>query len=652
MILLSADRITKSYGADTIFTDVSFNIHKGDRIGIVGGNGAGKTTLLSILYGSEIYDNGKLYLREGVSLGLLKQKDNFISEKTIHEEMLSIFAEIIEMENELASLSQQIAATAAKDESLLKKLLHRYDCLSESFAKKDGYGYQSEIKGILSSMAFPKETYTKKIEELSGGEKTRLSLASLLLRKPDILLLDEPTNHLDIGTRKWLEEYLKTYGGTIILVSHDRYFLNLTAERILEIEDHKLTTYEGNYNAYIEEKQRNRETAERKYLHEKQEIDRQEEIIRRLKQHGTEKLAKRARSRERQLSNTKKAQKPLSENAKIKIRFRQKFRSGFDVLTLRDLSKSFNENGKSKFLFENISFEIKRGERICMVGQNGIGKTTLLRIITGLVTPDSGHMQLGHNVLLGYYDQEQNLLSPENTVLEELHTAYRLYSEPELRILLGRFLFKDDDVFKKVIELSGGEKARLSLLKLMLTGSNFLIMDEPTNHLDLLSKEAFEDALLTFPGTLLLVSHDRYLLNKIPTRILELSEYGIENFLGGYDYYSEKKESIISSKDYLKNLVREDGPTNPKDNAALMKKKERKSNKEREAKRRRREKEIKAEEALIAKIEEEIRTIEAKISLEEVASDYQTLLAHSKELDVAKKSLETALHKWTDLHEE
>ncbi len=653
MILLSADAITKGYGADIILNDVCFNIRKGDRIGIVGGNGAGKTTLLSILHGDETYDEGSLYVREGISLGFLKQRDNFLSGKTVYDEMLSIFTEIIEMEKELADLSCQIASTARKNELLLNRLLNRYDVLSEAFARRNGYGYKSEIKGILTSMAFPEETFNKKADELSGGEKTRLSLASLLLRRPDVLLLDEPTNHLDIGARKWLEDYLGSYGGTIILVSHDRYFLNLAANRIFEIEDHKLTIYEGNYNSYIEQKHRNREAAGRKYFREKQELDRQKRIISKLKQHGTEKLARRARSREKQLSHIEMAEKPTEKNPGIKIKFKQKYQSGFDVLTLKEVSKSFSENEAEKPLFQNITFDIKRGERICMVGQNGIGKTTLLKLITGLMTPDSGHIRLGHNVYWGYYDQEQSLLSDENTVLEELHTAFRLYKEAELRGLLGRFLFKEDDVFKRISELSGGEKAKLSLLKLMLMGSNFLIMDEPTNHLDLISKEAFEDALLSFPGTLLLVSHDRYLLNKVPTRILELNEHGIESFLGGYDYYNEKKGSIASSKDYLKDLGKRDEADELKDDIASIKKNERRrSNKEAEMRIRRRKREIEATEAHIASIEEEIHRIEAEISLEEVASDYQALSICSKKLDLARESLENALEKWVDLHED
>lgn len=660
MALLSAIDINKSYGVNTILSHVSFHVNKGDRVGIVGDNGAGKTTLLSILSGQLPFDGGELSLSGEVTLGLLKQRDHFRSDKTVYQEMCSIFSEVIRIEEDLEALTHRISSVPPAESHRISGLLRQYDELTEAMKRNNGYGFRSEIRGVLSSMAFPEEYYDKSVEELSGGERTRLALAALLLRKPDLLLLDEPTNHLDIGTLKWLEQYLKNYSGTILLISHDRYFLDQVVDRIFEIENHELTEYNGNYSSYLEQKRKRREEAGRRYLHEKQEMERQEEMIRRFKQHGTEKLAKRARSREKLLSHQEKPVQPTGEKDLIRIQFKQNFQSGTDVLYAEELAKSFQGDQGKRLLFENVSFDIKRGERICMVGQNGIGKTTLLRIIMGQLSADSGHLKLGHQVVPAYYDQEQKLLSGNNTVLEELHSSYRLYTETELRSILGRFLFRKDDVFKKVSDLSGGEKAKLSLLKLMLTGANLLIMDEPTNHLDLAAKEVFEDALLSFPGTLMLVSHDRYLLNKVPTRILELRENGIESFLGGYDYYTEKKLSIASGKGYLKDLSQKvDTPktigmeSESPDVTGLKEQRqlERRKNKELEGENRRRKRDIDTLESSIADFEAEIQRLLEEIDKEEVARDPRALLACSQQLEQAKTGLEDCYSRWMELQE-
>ena len=660
MVILSATGITKAYGINSILADISFHVNQGDKIGIVGDNGAGKTTLLSILSGELSYDSGDFYLSQNTAVGILRQKDNFSSEKTVREEMLGLFAETIALEQRMAELSHEISARSAAGEDV-ENMLHQYDDMNEEFARKNGYTYRSEIKGILSVMAFPEDYYEKKVSTLSGGERTRLALASLLLRKPELLLLDEPTNHLDIGTLKWLEQFIKSYNGTVILISHDRYFLDQTVSRIFEINDHKLSSYEGNYSEYREKKRQREEDARRHYEQHQREVERQEEIIRRFKQHGTEHLAKRAKSREHHLAHMEKLERPAAEKDRMKIRFRERFQSGNDVLYAEELSKSFqNVSGTgSRQLFRNVGFDIKRGERICIVGPNGIGKTTLLKIVMGMLPPDTGHIKLGHNVEFGYYDQEQTRLSDEATVLSELHDAYRLYSETELRSLLGRFLFRQDDVFKQVGALSGGEKARLTLLKLMLTGSNLLIMDEPTNHLDLSAKEVFEDALLDFSGTLLIVSHDRYLLNKVPTRIFELNEDGIESFLGGYDYYMEKKQALGSGKTYLQELGKmTGGPERDADQAAQtaamtlreQKLEERRKAKEQEAARRRGERELSAAETAIAELEEKIRVLEAEMCKEEVFSDHARLLSLSAEFETAKSDLAAAYDKWMELH--
>ncbi len=560
MIVLSAKELTKSYGTDVILDKVSFHINKGERVGIIGVNGAGKTTLLKILTGELSCEEGEFFVSSETNIGYLKQDGGFDSENTVMEEVENIFGEFHRMEKEMEALLQRIEETAGKtgddgDDGESRRLLERYDALQEKFKERGGYTYRSEMMGILSSMAFGEDSYGKKISTLSGGEKTRLALACLLMKKPDILLLDEPTNHLDIGTLKWLEQYLKSYKGTIILVSHDRYFLDETVTRIFEVENHKLSIYEGDYSFYATERKKRREAEMRRYENQQKEIRRQEDMIRRFKERGTEKLAKRAASREKRLAAMEVVERPAGERDRMKISFRADFQSGRDVLEAGDVSKSFGYGAGRTELFRHVDLDIKRGERVCIVGANGIGKTTLLKILMGEISCNTGRIKIGYNVKFGYYDQGQQLLNGANTVIEEVRDSYGLYSDGEIRNILGRFMFRGEDVFLKVGALSGGEKARLSLLKLMLSGANVLMLDEPTNHLDIESKEVFEEALLEFPGTSIIVSHDRYFLNRIPTRIMELTSDGIENYLGTYDYYVEKKQQQIQSgKKYLEGM--------------------------------------------------------------------------------------------------
>ena len=650
MIILSANHLSKVYGTDVILQDVSFHVNAGDRVGIVGRNGAGKTTLLKLLTGELSADEGEFFVSQDTRVGYLKQRDNFDSEGTVIGEIDKIFTGLHRLEAEIEQVSAEIEA-GKSDPAQIEKL----DRLHLQYEQKGGYTYQSEITGILHSMAFGSAFYDKKIASLSGGERTRLALAALLLEKPDLLLLDEPTNHLDIGTLKWLEQYLASYKGTIMVVSHDRYFLDRIANRIFEVENHKVYTYEGNYTRSLAQKRLRRETQQRAYDNQKREIARQEEIIRKMKQHGTEHLAKRAASREKRLDLIDRVERPEALQDRMKIRFKQNFPSGEDVLLAENLSKSFGYGENKRELFHGVNLDVKRGERICIVGSNGVGKTTLLRILLEEQQPTSGYLKIGHNVAFGYYDQGQQLLNESNTVLEELKESYRLYTDTEMRSILGRFLFRGDDVFLTVGSLSGGEKARLALLKLMLSGANTLILDEPTNHLDIDSKEVFEDALLEFPGTAIIVSHDRYFLQKIPTRILELNHDGFREYLGKYDYYLEKKEALGSGKQYLSGMSSEN--TDKKNGADAQSaappdaSRQRLLNKQKEAEERRRRRQIEKLEAEIERLEAKIAEVEAQMNDEKNAADYNRMQSLSSEHETFSAALEEAFEQWSVLQE-
>jgi len=669
MIVLSASDLGKSYGTEVILEGVSFHINAGDRVGIVGRNGAGKTTLLNMLTGELSSDDGSYFISKDISVGYLKQRDVFDSERTVMEEVSDIFSGLDEMEREIERLTHEIAKDAEahgtdySDESdgACKTKWTRLQALQHEFERNGGYTYKSEINGVLTSMAFGEEYYDQKTNSLSGGERTRLSLACLLLKKPDILFLDEPTNHLDIGTLKWLEQYLKSYSGTIVLISHDRYFLDQTVTRIFEVEDKHLTTYEGNYTEYLEKKSAAKQIALKAYTKQKEEIKRQEALIRSYKERGTEKLAKRAASREKRLSHVERLEKPKGEQATLKINFKENFQSGTDVLMVENLAGGID--GRNA-LFSDVEFDIKRGERICIVGANGIGKTTLLRTLIGEIKPISGYIRRGHNLEFGYYDQGQQLLGNDNTVIDEIHNEHRLYTDGEIRNILGRFLFRGDMVFRRVGDLSGGEKARLSLLKLMMSGANCLVLDEPTNHLDIESKEAFEDALSDYPGTVITVTHDRYFLNKIPDRIFELTAEGIREYLGKYDYYLAKKESGESGKAYLKSMsegtrqesvserIEEDARRKESENnieALAGSKEERQLKKQKEAEERRRERESARLMSLISASEERICELEVEMMDPGIATDHEALSGLSKEMAELKEIVENAYDEWDKL---
>ena len=619
MSILTASKLNKSFGIETVLEDVTFHVNAGDRVGIVGANGAGKSTLMRILAGELQPDSGELYFEKGASIGYLKQRDHFPDGGTVQEEVSK-------------------AATEKQ---------------KEAFEERHGYSYDKGLKGILRSLAFTDDYLDKPVGTLSGGERTRLAMASLLLQEPDMLLLDEPTNHLDIGTLKWLEGYLKGYRGTLVIISHDRYFLDKLATRIFEIEHCHLKAYDGNYTTFKEKKQLQYEQDLRHYEQMKAEVARQEEIIRRFKEHNTEHLVKRAQSREKRLAMLDMPNKPTFFREKLKIRFDEKLKSGQDVLQAEDLAMSFTGPEGVKHLFSGVNMDIKKGDRICMVGPNGVGKTTLLKIILGELDPDSGWLKLGQNVVCGYYDQEQKLLDPEKTVLDEVHSTYIKYDQVELRKLLGRLGFYGDDVFKQVKDLAGGEKAKLSLLKLMMTGANFLILDEPTNHLDIAAKEVFEDALLDFPGTLLIVSHDRYLLQKIPTAIYELKPEGITVYLGSYDYYEQKSSSVTSGKAYLETLAK---GANPADAQKLLSKEERtllrQKEKEEAAAKRKRERQLQAAEETVSEAENRVTELENRLCLPEIYSDPEKAREVNSELLAAREGLEKAYEDWMELQEE
>ncbi len=662
MTILSATEITKAYGTDVILDKVSFHVNKGDHVGIIGANGAGKTTLLNILAGVDSADSGDFFVAKDTALGYLRQKDDFDPESTIEKEAEKIYGKFSLMEEEIDRLTRLVSNGTGTDRTVE---LSRLGDLQEKFSDMGGFSYKSHMRGILKSMAFSDDMMDRKIGTMSGGERTRLALACLLMERPDILLLDEPTNHLDIGMLKWLEQYMRSYKGTVILVSHDRYFLDQMTDRIFEIENHKLKTYEGNYTAFAGKKKAIREAELKAYTKQQEEIKAQEDLIRRYKERGTEKLAKRAASREKRLAHIDLLERPEVGPGKVKIDFRQDYKSGDDVLLGEGLSKSFGRGEEKKVLFTGAGFDIKRGQRICIVGPNGIGKTTLLKIMTGDLTPDEGRLRRGHQVKFGYYDQRQELLSQDKTAMDEIHDTYRLYKDSEIRALLGRFLFKGDRVFLKVRDLSGGERARLALLKLMLSGANVLVLDEPTNHLDIESKEVFEEALSEYPGTVIAVSHDRYFLNKVADKILELEAEGITEYLGGYDYYEEKKGELGSGKAYLSDIREKQNRklveglekaqmaagviAKDQEGRPLSPEEERAYKKKLQAEERRRARELDQLEKEIADLEETISETEDLMCTEEMLSDPIKLAELGDKLTADKEELEYLYARWEEL---
>ena len=535
-MILSCSHINMSFGDNKVLSDVSFHINDNEKCAIVGINGVGKTTLLKIIMGEEKPDSGDVTISKDKSIGYLKQQQNIESERTIYEEMRLAKQHIFELEAKIRNIENEMKARSGEE---LERLLAEYNTLMTSFEAQGGYACESEITGVIKGLGFTDEAFGQKISTLSGGQKTRVALGKILLSSPDLIILDEPTNHLDMNSISWLEGFLRSYKGAVLIVAHDRYFIDMIATKIVELDNGKSTVFSGNYSDYAVKKALLRENMLKAYMNQQQEIRHQEEVIAKLKQFNREKSIKRAESREKMLGKLERIEKPFEINAQMKLSFRPNVESGNDVLHVENLSKSFGSN----HLFSNISFDIKKGERIAIIGDNGTGKTTILKIINRIEAADGGLIRLGTNVHIGYYDQEQQLLTEDNTIFEEIQDYYPYMTGTEIRNVLAAFLFTGDDVFKQIRDLSGGERGRVSLLKLMLSDSNFLILDEPTNHLDIVSKELLENALKNYTGTVLYVSHDRYFINSTATGIIHLTGNHINKYIGNYDYYLEKKEA-------------------------------------------------------------------------------------------------------------
>ncbi len=548
-MILSCRNVGKSFGAEEILTGVSFHIEENEKVAVVGDNGAGKTTLLRLLTGELTPDAGEVTVSGGATIGILKQNADEDSHRSVHEEVLYAREDLLKMEEDLRRMEEEMQGLSAEN---LEKHMDAYHRLSDVFAAKGGLVFRSEAVGVLKGLGFREEEFDRPMRELSGGEKTRVCLARLLVADIRILLLDEPTNHLDVEALSWLENFLQSYEGTVVLVSHDRYFMDKVATKVVEIAHHEAQVYFGNYSHYIKEKALRRESEERAYENERRRMKHEEEVIAKLKSFNREKSVKRAESREKMLDRMKEnaLSRPEEEENRMHLTITPHTESGKDVLTVTDAAKAFGE----KTLFDGISFEIKRGERVALVGANGVGKTTLLKMICGLTEGDGGQIVPGANVFVGYYDQEHRQLNEDNTLFDEIGEAYPRLTQTQIRNHLAAFLFKEEDVFKKVANLSGGEKGRLALAKLMLSNANFLILDEPTNHLDIVSKEILEEALGHYTGTVFYVSHDRYFINRTATRVLELTADGLTSYLGNYDDYREKKEQLMAA-----GLIKETG---------------------------------------------------------------------------------------------
>ena len=624
-MILACQNIYKSFGTDVILKDASFHIEEREKAAVVGVNGAGKSTLLKIIVGELEADSGNVVLAKGRSLGYLAQHQDLESGSTIYQELLSVKQDVIDLEARIRALELEMKHLSG---DALTAALEAYTRLNQEFEQKDGYAYKSEVTGVLKGLGFAENDFEKQIDTLSGGQKTRVSLGKLLLSRPDLILLDEPTNHLDMASIAWLETFLLNYSGAVILVAHDRYFLNRVATKIVEIF--------GNYSDYGAKKAQLRDAQMTAWLNQQREIRHQEEVIAKLKSFNREKSIRRAESREKMLEKIDLLEKPVQISSEMQLRLEPEITSGNDVLTVEGLSKSFG----TLSLFSDLNFQIKRGERVALIGNNGTGKTTILKILNGLLEADKGSFVLGTKVKIGYYDQEHHVLHMEKTLFEEISDTYPDLDNTRIRSTLAAFLFTGDDVFKRIGDLSGGERGRVSLAKLMLSEANFLILDEPTNHLDIVSKEILEQALNRYTGTVLYVSHDRYFINTTATRILDLTEKTLVNYIGNYDYYLEKRDLLTPAT--------AEAPSSAPETSSLGKR-DWKQQKEEQARARKRENDLKKTEEEIFTLETREQEIDGLLTLEEVYTDVSRCMELHREKEELAGRLDALYEQWEAL---
>ena len=635
-MILNATNISKSFGSNEIIKDATFLVNEHEKVAIVGVNGAGKTTLLKILTGEESADSGSITLAKDAKLGYLRQINNVDSALSIIDELYTVIEPILNMEKRMSQMQEDMKHLTGSE---LEELYSSYNALTHSYELMDGYAAKSRVVGILKGLGFEEIDFDRKINTLSGGQKTRVFLAKLLLEEPDIILLDEPTNHLDLRSIEWLESYLLNYKGAVIIVSHDRYFLDKIVSKVIDIENGNVQMYLGNYTDFSNKKQMLLDAKMKEYLNQQQEIKHQEAVITKLKQFNREKSIKRAESRQKQLEKIERVEAPqtYSENMRLSLDISKE--SGKDVLTVHNLSKSFDQ----KKLFWDINFEIKRGERVAIIGDNGTGKTTLLKIINGLLEPDTGEVIYGSNVSVAYYDQEHQVLHMDKTLFDELSDTYPDMTNTQIRNILAAFLFTGEDVYKKIADLSGGERGRVSLVKLMLSKANFLLLDEPTNHLDIVSKDVLENALNNFPGTVCYVSHDRYFINKTATRILDLTENRLLNYIGNYDYYIEKREAVEEAA----NLTNTEQAEKPAD--VSESKKEWIDNKTALAQKKKVKNALNKCEKEISEIEDKLQAVDEEFSNPENASNVGKLMELQKQKEALAKRLDKLMEDWEEL---
>lgn len=656
-MILACQNISKSFGTDTIIQNVSFHVEDNEKTAIVGINGAGKSTLLKIIVGELAPDSGEVTVAKGKTIGYLAQYQDKDSNETIYNEVLHACDALIEKEEKLRKMEEDMQHVSADE---LEKYMEQYNRFSHAFELEGGLTFRSEINGVLKGLGFSENDFGKKMSELSGGQKTRVALGRLLVTKPDIIMLDEPTNHLDMASIAWLENYLLNYKGAVIIVAHDRYFLDRIVTKVVEISRHTATVFPGNYTEYAKQKEVQRESLLRQYYNQQREIKHQEEVISKLKSFNREKSIKRAESREKALDKIERIEKPIDEKTDMHITLEPEIASGNDVLTVTGLAKSYEHK-----LFSGIDFQIKRGEKVALIGNNGTGKTTILKIINGIVDADAGEVKLGSNVEIGYYDQEHQNLDPDKTLFDEIADAYPNLKATKIRNVLAAFLFTDDDVFKRIRDISGGERGRVSLAKLMLSNANFLILDEPTNHLDIMSKEILESAINSYTGTVLYVSHDRYFINKTASRILDLKNETILNYIGNYDYYLEKKEvqelaafgtatqNHTDNSAAKGNVIASDGTGEKSGTEQISSGGKQKLSweemKKQQAAKRKLENELKRTEDEIAKREAKIEALNDELSKPEVASNsYELNKIHEEQMQ-EEAALEELYGKWEEL---